>query len=351
VIDDYPSGFKARCRKRVWLEFKAKQGWRLVSQTSEKWYPGEEPEKDAVLRWNKPDASTYAPIAACMYLDGQDHVQWDALGWGTSSAKVLEFFGDYPQADFGAVKVFAAQRIKELLGSLLGKTVMTMNGQPRPDSDHELGEKRKELETWADIAKKVGLHVPAEAQDLIDGKVEPKQFDPEAFAQSQKLRQEKIDEAKAQAANSAGALNGADFGKRIRSKAKMKGWTLDIDEPNQHGSIGVWFHDGSGGRSVGSRNTQVLRVLGFDRAEVNRAVAKVKVETINNSIVKGGDRGSYGENMAARKELLLRAKTGTPEKVADYIAAHINEVVDEIQSGAKTASGYDRRRHFAVGSI
>src|SRR5262245_36847764 len=75
-IDDYPSGFKARCRKRVWLEFKAKQGWRLVSQTSEKWYPGEEPDKGKELRWNKQDASTYLNVAACMYLDAQDYVQW-----------------------------------------------------------------------------------------------------------------------------------------------------------------------------------------------------------------------------------------------------------------------------------
>src|SRR5262252_4683243 len=90
VIDDYPSGFKARCKMRVWLEHKPKQGWRLVEQTSEKWYPGQEPGKDQQLRWNKPKASTYWLLGGAMYLDGQGHVQSAAVGQYSKPAAILE---------------------------------------------------------------------------------------------------------------------------------------------------------------------------------------------------------------------------------------------------------------------
>jgi hypothetical protein len=34
VVEDYPYGFRLRCKIRYWLEFKAKKGFRLVSQTT-----------------------------------------------------------------------------------------------------------------------------------------------------------------------------------------------------------------------------------------------------------------------------------------------------------------------------
>lgn len=70
LVDDYPYGFRLRCRIRYWLEFHPKRGFRFMSQTSN-------PKRGDV--WNKPKASTYARFGGAMFLDDAGHVQWAAL--------------------------------------------------------------------------------------------------------------------------------------------------------------------------------------------------------------------------------------------------------------------------------
>lgn len=70
VVEDYPYGFRLRCRIRYWLEYKKGKGVRLVSQTSN-------PKRGD--SWNTPKASTYARFGGCMYMDEHDHVVWSAL--------------------------------------------------------------------------------------------------------------------------------------------------------------------------------------------------------------------------------------------------------------------------------
>jgi hypothetical protein len=79
VVDDYPYGFRLRCKMRYWLEYKPHTGFRLVSQTTNPKRPGEV--------WNKPKASTYARFGGCMYLDEQGHVQWSGLTEYTDGAE------------------------------------------------------------------------------------------------------------------------------------------------------------------------------------------------------------------------------------------------------------------------
>ncbi len=79
VVEDYPYGFRLRCKIRYWLEFKPKVGFRLVSQTSN-------PKRPSLV-WNKPKASTYAKFGGAMYLDEANHVQWMALGEYSSGAE------------------------------------------------------------------------------------------------------------------------------------------------------------------------------------------------------------------------------------------------------------------------
>jgi hypothetical protein len=89
VVDDYPYGFRLRCKIRYWLEYKPKHGYRLMSQTTN-------PKRGDV--WNKPKGSTYVPIAAAMYLDENGHVQWSGLGYYHDAAECrawLDTFGDY----------------------------------------------------------------------------------------------------------------------------------------------------------------------------------------------------------------------------------------------------------------
>ena len=71
VVDDYPYGFKLRCKIRYWLDVHPKHGVRLMSQTSN--------PKRAGLVWNTPKASTYGRFAGAMYLDEQGHVKWSVL--------------------------------------------------------------------------------------------------------------------------------------------------------------------------------------------------------------------------------------------------------------------------------
>ena len=70
VVDDYPYGFRLRCKIRYWVETNPKHGQRVVSQTTN-------PKKDGEV-WNKSKPSTYSRLRV-LYLDEQDHVQNDAL--------------------------------------------------------------------------------------------------------------------------------------------------------------------------------------------------------------------------------------------------------------------------------
>lgn len=87
VVNDYPYGFRLRCKIRYWLEDHPKHGTRFVSQTTN-------PKKAGEV-WNKPKASTYAHIAACMYLDENGHVQWSGLNEYSDAAESVAWYDTY----------------------------------------------------------------------------------------------------------------------------------------------------------------------------------------------------------------------------------------------------------------
>ncbi len=87
VVDDYPYGFRLRCKIRYWLEFHPRHGFRLVSQTTNPKRPGEV--------WNKPKASTYARFGGAMYLDDQGHVHWSGLTEYSDAAEAVKFRDTY----------------------------------------------------------------------------------------------------------------------------------------------------------------------------------------------------------------------------------------------------------------
>lgn len=92
VVDDYPYGFRLRCKIRHWLEAKPGHGHRFVSQTTNPKVPGE--------AWNKPKASTYSigPDLALMFKDEQGHVHWTSVGGYSWPDHVAAF-----KAGFGAL--------------------------------------------------------------------------------------------------------------------------------------------------------------------------------------------------------------------------------------------------------
>jgi hypothetical protein len=86
VVDDYPYGFRLRCKIRYWLETN-KRGTRFVSQTTN-------PKRDGEV-WNKPKASTYSDVAGAMFTDENGHVKWSGLTYYSDAAAVSSWLATY----------------------------------------------------------------------------------------------------------------------------------------------------------------------------------------------------------------------------------------------------------------
>lgn len=106
VVDDYPYGFRLRCKIRYWLEFSPKHGFRFVSQTTN-------PKRGNV--WNKPKKSTFARFGGAMYLDDAGHVQWNGLSEYSTGAEAEGFLKVYgegiPEAGVQITRKWAAAKV------------------------------------------------------------------------------------------------------------------------------------------------------------------------------------------------------------------------------------------------
>lgn len=143
MVDDYPYGFRKRCRIRYWLESDPKKGFRFVSQT-------EDPVK---LRWNAPKKSTYSEWGGAMYLDGNDHVQWADVNQYSKSPDVARFVAAFPKADMTILRKVAGMKVAYHRGIISGKLVWKINGVAKPPTETELGEHRAEAEAWEAIKR------------------------------------------------------------------------------------------------------------------------------------------------------------------------------------------------------
>jgi hypothetical protein len=84
VVNDYPYGFRLRCKIRYWLEVNSK-GTRFWSQTTN--------PKKPIEVWNAPKASTYSLVGA-MFLDDEGHTKWTGLS-AYDVSKCREFLDTY----------------------------------------------------------------------------------------------------------------------------------------------------------------------------------------------------------------------------------------------------------------
>lgn len=107
VVDDYPYGFRLRCKIRYWIEYQPKRGFRFVSQTTNPKRPGEV--------WNKPKASTYCRFGMAMYLDENDHVQRAGLTAYSDGAEAQawseKFIEGVPQAGLETLSRWVAAKL------------------------------------------------------------------------------------------------------------------------------------------------------------------------------------------------------------------------------------------------
>ena len=143
MVEDYPYGARARCRIRYWMESSPTKGFRFVSQT-------EDPKK---LRWNAPKKSTYVEWGGAMYLDSKGHVQWTGVGQYTNDEKMLEFVKAFPDSDLSVMKKVVPAKIRYLTRRISGDSGLLMNGVKVQMSEEDIGEARKDLDIWQDIAK------------------------------------------------------------------------------------------------------------------------------------------------------------------------------------------------------
>jgi hypothetical protein len=87
VVEDYPYGFKLRCKIRYWLEFSSAKGFRFCHQTTN--------PKKAVEVWNAP-----------MGTNEEGHVTWTGLSIYDFD-KIEEFGKEYASSfDENQAKVF-----------------------------------------------------------------------------------------------------------------------------------------------------------------------------------------------------------------------------------------------------
>lgn len=124
LVNDYPFGFRLRCKIRYWLEFFPNKGVRFCSQTTN-------PKKD-YESWNKPKYSTYCKFGGAMFLDEENHVQWAGLHEYQDLKKSLEWLQIYGPAIHSECKVKADQwlqaKLKHDKEKSEGKWFITVNG-------------------------------------------------------------------------------------------------------------------------------------------------------------------------------------------------------------------------------
>lgn len=94
VVDDYPYGFRLRCKIRYWLEYKASKGFRFCSQTTNPTAPTEQ--------WNKPKTSTYSQFAVMILLPETvmndkniRQVSWHGDTYWGNNERFIEFMDHY----------------------------------------------------------------------------------------------------------------------------------------------------------------------------------------------------------------------------------------------------------------
>lgn len=156
VVDDYPYGFRLRCKIRYWVEYVPKKGYRMVSQTTNPKVEGE--------RWNKPKATTYAGVAGCLYLDSQDQVHFAVVTPYSTPEQCLEFANDFPKYDFKLLGKWAIMKLELCYKLFTGKSKFTVNDVVQEPSDSDKGRYQAEAEIWSKLAKKCHANYP----DFID---------------------------------------------------------------------------------------------------------------------------------------------------------------------------------------
>lgn len=132
-VEDYPYGFRLRTTIRYWVETKKGHGQRMVSQTL----------NPKTKRWNKPKASTYAPVVM-MALDEQDHVVNQGLSEYAGSDE-LELWALWAQRHLTEWQIGSLDYLRAIRRAAEHITVTAHICQPGCTEDHQTREEQNQL--------------------------------------------------------------------------------------------------------------------------------------------------------------------------------------------------------------
>lgn len=121
IVNDYPYGFRLRCKIAYWIETKGKHGMRFMSRTTN-------PKKAGEV-WNKPKASTYSALMV-MGLDENNHVKHAGIGY-YHEAELTAFVEKYKD---GLDPAYAAKVVKYMTAlTKLSKAIYGPKETPAAD--------------------------------------------------------------------------------------------------------------------------------------------------------------------------------------------------------------------------
>ena len=95
VVDDYPYGFRLRCKIRYWIET-TKNGDRVCTQTTN--------PKRSTETWNKPKKSTYSDLMY-LYLNEDDHVKSSGTSIEWTDLEKFEKFLELGEFDLNEPRI------------------------------------------------------------------------------------------------------------------------------------------------------------------------------------------------------------------------------------------------------
>ena len=124
LVNDYPFGFRLRCKIRYWLEFSPTKGVRFCSQTTN--------PKASNEVWNKPKYSTYCKFGGTMFLDDENHVQWTGVHEFQDLKETLAWYAKYGSACVPdcvpKLRAWINAKLKHDKEKSEGKWCITING-------------------------------------------------------------------------------------------------------------------------------------------------------------------------------------------------------------------------------
>ena len=144
LVPSYPYGRKLRCQIKFWLDHDPKRGYRFCSRTEDPRRPG---------YWNAVKKGTYHLIAACMYLDEENHCVYSAINEYSDSEQVKKFISDFPEAVGISLRAWVIGKVAFYKRIVDGSAYWKVGGEKKERTEYEVEQDAKTLAGWEEAMK------------------------------------------------------------------------------------------------------------------------------------------------------------------------------------------------------